>query len=408
MKNILLFCLCLIIESALGPAFAQKKVTVLGSSTAFGTGATPGFGWVDLLTASFNKNKADGIDTVVDNRALGGYTTYHSMPTGYFVPGRPTPDPARNVTFVLDNPPDIVIINYPTNDIANYYEPKEMMDNLRLMYNQLKAKGITTFITTTQPRNSVDPPQRTLLRQLVDSIQNNFTIYSINFWDDLVTNDGQNMIRPELAEPDGTHVNNLGHQLLFERVQAKNIFGFTGNSPLPVTLKNWQLTVENSGVKLNWNTATEDPGTLFEIQRSSNGTNFQTLAIIKGTGGDANYSWTDMSPLSGKSFYRLKILEASKQIYSRIIPIVNDQRQLLSSFYVDGSQIHLQFNKNSSQSASLSIISYSGAIIKKRTVSTGTNSVITLPVSDLPSGNYFLKIITSDGLTSVERFTILK
>jgi len=203
-------------------------------------------------------------------------------------------------------------------------------------------------------------------------------------------------------------VNNLGHQLLFERVQAKNIFGFTGNSPLPVTLKNWQLTVENSGVKLNWNTATEDPGTLFEIQRSSNGTNFQTLAIIKGTGGDANYSWTDMSPLSGKSFYRLKILEASKQIYSRIIPIVNDQRQLLSSFYVDGSQIHLQFNKNSSQSASLSIISYSGAIVKKRTVSTGTNSVITLPVSDLPSGNYFLKIITSDGLTSVERFTILK
>jgi lysophospholipase L1-like esterase len=400
------------VESALWPTLAQtKKVTVLGSSTAFGTGASPiDSGWVGKLRAYFNQNSADGLDTLVDNRALGGYTTYHSMPTGYFVPDRPTPDPLRNVTFVLNDPvkPDIVIINYPTNDIANYYTPKEMMDNLRLMSNELKAKGITTYITTTQPRNSVDPPQRTLLRQLVDSIQNNFGLLSINFWDDLVTNDGQNMIRPELAEPDGTHVNNLGHQLLFERVQAKNIFGLTGNAPLPLTLKNWQVSVENSGVKLNWNTTTEDPGTLFEIQRSSNGTIFQTLAIIKGTGGDANYSWTDISPLSGKSFYRLKILESSKQIYSRIVSIVNDQSQLISSFYVDGSQIHLQFNKNRSQSASLSIISYSGAIVKKRTVSTGTNSVITVPVSDLPSGNYFLKIITSDGLTSVERFTILK
>ena len=409
MKDIFTISICLFCLFV-SPSFAQmKKVTVLGSSTAAGTGATPGFGWVDLLTASFNKNKTDGIDTIVDNRALGGYTTYHSMPTGNFVPNRPTPDETRNVTFVLNNSPrpDIVIINYPTNDIANYYDPKEMMDNLRLMFNELKANGITTYITTTQPRNSVDPPQRTILRQLVDSIQNTFGINSINFWDDLVTNDGQNMIRPELAEPDGTHVNNLGHQLLFERVLAKNIFGLS-ESPLPVTLKNWQVNIEAGVVKLSWNTAQEEQGTLFEVQRSSTGNTFQALAIIKGTGHDANYSWTDASPLSGKSFYRLKIMEASKEMYSRIIPIVNDKHQLISSFYTDASLIHLQFNTNRSQPVSLSIINYSGAIVKKQTLNTGSNTVFTMPISDLPSGNYFLKINTSEGITTVERFTKLK
>ena len=235
MKNILAISICLFCQLFISSSFAQtKKVTVLGSSTAFGTGATPGFGWVDLLTASFNKNKTDGIDTIVDNRALGGYTTYHSMPTGNFVPNRPTPDEARNVTFVLNNSPrpDIVIINYPTNDIANGYSAKEMMDNLRLMFQTLNDNGIRTFITTTQPRE-LSYEQRTILKQLVDSVQSKFGVYSINFWDELVSQDGLNHIREEVSAGDGTHVNNLGHQLLFERVQAKNIFNGTTPPPNP-------------------------------------------------------------------------------------------------------------------------------------------------------------------------------
>jgi len=408
MKNIFAISGCLLFLSIASTSFSQKKVTVLGSSTAFGTGATPGFGWVDLLTASFNKNKTDGVDTVVDNRALGGYTTYHSMPTGNFVPNRPSPDETRNVTFVLNNAPrpDIVIINYPTNDIASAYSPKEMMDNLRLMFKTLNDNGIRTFITTSQPRELSDE-QRTILKQLVDSIQSTFGVYSINFWDDIVSQDGLNHIRDEVSAGDGTHVNNLGHQLLFERVVAKNIFGEINNSPLPVTLKNWQVSIENSLVKLNWKTGFEELGTSFEIQRSSNGTTFQTVFLINGTGHDASYSWTDASPLNGKSFYRLKIIESSKVSFSLVIPIINHQLGVISSFYADASQLHLQFNSNRTQSASLTIINYSGGIVKKQTLASGVTS-ITIPITVLPSGNYILKITTVNGLSWVERFTKLK
>src|SRR4051794_26066216 len=93
-----------------------KKITVLGSSTAAGTGASvPDSSWVGKLRLSFSKNPSDGKDTIVNNRAVGGYVTYKSLPTGYSHPGdRPDPDPNANVTYVLNDLPraDVVIINY--------------------------------------------------------------------------------------------------------------------------------------------------------------------------------------------------------------------------------------------------------------------------------------------------------
>jgi lysophospholipase L1-like esterase len=255
--------------------FTQKKVTVLGSSTAYGTGATvPDSSWVGKLRAYFNRNSADGIDTVVNNRAVGGYVTYKSLPTGYPHPAdRPDSDPLANVTYVLNDLPraNVVIINYPTNDIVNGYTAKEMMDNLRLIYQEFTQNNIRCYIATSQPRNTSSDPQRIILRQLVDSIQLNFGNYAINFWDDLATTDGLNMIKPEVNSGDGTHVNNLGHRLLFQRVQAKNILSAIAGPPLPVTIKNWQANLENKVVKLSWSTMYNEPNIYFEIQRSKDG-----------------------------------------------------------------------------------------------------------------------------------------
>lgn len=412
MKSILAISIYVLAQLAVLSSFAQKKLAVLGSSTAYGNGASVGdSSWVGRLRSSFTKNMSDGVDTVIDNRAVPGYVTYQSLPTGYPVPpNRPSPDPSANITYVLNSvpKPDVVIINYPTNDIVNGYDPKEMMDNLRLMFQQLNANNIRCFITTTQPRNTATDAQRTILRQLVDSIQMNFGIYSINFWDDLVTNDGLNRLKPEV-DADGTHPNDLGHRFLFQRVQAKNIFSNIGGAPLPLSLKNWGALLENNHVNLNWNTAHEELNTLFEVQRSPDGKDFQTLYRTSGTGHDATYSWTDASPLTGKSFYRLKITEAVKTSYSRVVPVINNEKQLIWSFYADAAQLHVQLNSRYSQSAVLTIVNLSGAVIKKQSFRLNSpNTGITIPISELLAGNYFLKITTTEGLTAVERFAKLK
>jgi lysophospholipase L1-like esterase len=406
MRNIFVIVVHLIAVSSL----AQKKVAILGSSTSYGNGASvPDSAWVARLQASFRKNTSDGIDTLIDNRALPGYVTYQSLPTGYPTPAdRPAPDPQRNITYILNDVPraDIVIINYPTNDIVNGYNPKEMMDNLRLLFQQFNSNGILCYISTTQPRNTATDAQRTILRQLVDSIRINFGNYAINFWDDLVTSDGTNMLKPEV-NADGTHPNDLGHRLLFQRVQAKNIFNPVAGAPLPIILQNWQASLNNNIIKLNWHTVHEDTNIVFEIQRSSNGKDFQTLLQLNGTGQNSDYSWSDISPLKGKNFYRLKIIETTQSSYSKIISVLNDKKQVIEKLYADASQLHVQLN-NSGDQSELIIINSSGAIVKKHTYNAWSNANFTVPISELSSGEYYLTVTTSDGLKEVRRFTKLK
>src|SRR3982751_4521754 len=115
MKKFLFFLLLIILSLGVN---AQKKVVVVGSSTSYGTGAsTYDSAWVGKLQLYFRQNSNDGLDTVVTNLALGGFTTYQVMPTGFTPPaGKPAPDPARNVTMALSLSPDIIIFNLPSND----------------------------------------------------------------------------------------------------------------------------------------------------------------------------------------------------------------------------------------------------------------------------------------------------
>jgi acyl-CoA thioesterase-1 len=416
MKNI--FIASLLANILFLSSYAQKKVVILGSSTAYGKGASvEDSSWAVRLQTSFRKNIYDGIDTIVENRAMPGYVTYNGLPDNYTMPANRSelawaPDPLRNITSVLNEypKPDVVILSYPSND-ANLpdYKEKETMDNLRLMYQRLTDAGIRCFVTSTQPRNDMSDDQRRMLRELRDSIINNFKLNSINYWDELATTDGLNRLREELMAVDGVHPNDIGHRLIFQRVQSKNIFG-TESASLPLLLKNWQARLENNIVKLKWSTYSEEPNTIFEIQRTDNGKDFKTLYLKKGTGGNADYSWDDIVPFNGKSIYRLKITEPGKTSFSPVIAISNTtKKQLITNLSVNSSSLQMTMNSTEHQSALFSIINYSGAVVKQvRFTLTASSTTVSIPVSELPSGDYFLRATLSDGTTSVERFAKLK
>jgi lysophospholipase L1-like esterase len=237
------FCICY-------PAVAQKKVVIMGSSTAAGFGAsTYQLSWAGRLENSFNINKADGTDTVFYNIAVGGYNTYQELPTTYAPPtGRPYPDALADVTRALAYHPDIVIINLPSNDVGAGFSITETMDNFRLMYKSVTAGGAKCYITTSQPRNDYNVSQRQALLVMKDSIILQFGNFAINFWDDLVTADGMNMLRDDRRNPAGlVHPNDVGHNFLFEKVKDKNIFGVTAiNDPINIA----KMYRDNGGYNL--------------------------------------------------------------------------------------------------------------------------------------------------------------
>ena len=69
-----------------------KKVVILGSSTAVGTGASDyEHSWVGLFSSYM-------AGSTLVNLALGGYTTYQILPTGTNNGARPAVDPGHNIT----------------------------------------------------------------------------------------------------------------------------------------------------------------------------------------------------------------------------------------------------------------------------------------------------------------------
>lgn len=83
---------------------------------------------------------------------------------------------------------------------------------------------------------------------------------------------------------------------------------------LPVEIINFNISAASSEIALSWQTASEIDNAGFEIQRSKNGVDFQTLSFIEGRGstGDLqSYSFVDDSKLRTNKlyYYRLKQID---------------------------------------------------------------------------------------------------
>lgn len=401
------FFLILLLSISL-QTFAQTRIVVLGSSTAAGSGATVyDSAWVGRLQNYFRRNTSAGNpDTVVTNLALGGTTTYHIMQDGFIPPpNRPAPDLDRNVTEALGYNPQVIIINMPSNDIAAGYAPQEFMNNLRSLFQQIQSAGVRAFITTTQPRNDLSDVQRQTLRNLVDSINNNFAVYAIDFWNDLVTNDGQNRIRAEVSSGDNIHVNNLGHRLLFEEVISENLFAV--NSPLPLVLTNFKGKRIGNEIELAWSTGSEEANTFFIVQRSNDGTRFSNVGNVQGraTNGTGSYQWIDRNP-SNKNFYRLEIHEQSKVLYSSIVQITALSKGIaIKRLFIEGSFIVSEIETDHSEEVLLTINSSSGqTVLRQKQIITSPSGFIRLPVHSLAAGQYYLTITTNKGAKLTQGF----
>ncbi len=66
-----------------------------------------------------------------------------------------------------------------------------------------------------------------------------------------------------------------------------------------------------NAVQLSWNTAQEFNVSHFDIMRSSNGTNYTSLATVaaRNTPVANVYTTTDLSPVKGNNFYRIAIVD---------------------------------------------------------------------------------------------------
>lgn len=384
----------------------------MGSSTAYGVGAsTYANSWAGKIDSFYNQNTADGQDTVFYNISFPAYDTYQEMPDDFVPPaGRPLPDQDYNVTKALSFSPDVVIISLPSNDISYGYSKHEMISNLKLMYATILASGTAfCYITTPQPRNDFDPGYSDSLLSLVDSVNIAFGPFAIDFWNGLVTTDGLNRLKDEyVATPSVIHLNDLGHELLFEKLIDKSIFGLGG--PVALRLTNFKAQLQNSTVLLHWHTEQQGPNTSFELQKSQDAHSFETAFTqnINEARQSSDYSAIDQTPFTGKNFYRLSITEAGNQSYSDIINITAPGKMLdISKLYIDygASGLIVEINIQKSQFANISVINSAGAtMINQKEFMPQPGKILTIPIGKLASGQYYMRVITEDGNSTTKSF----
>ncbi|RPD49370.1 tandem-95 repeat protein [Hymenobacter sediminis] len=90
------------------------------------------------------------------------------------------------------------------------------------------------------------------------------------------------------------------------------------SGPLPVTLVGFTAQATGAAVQLNWNTSVELNNDRFEVERSTNGQQFQRIGQVQGggtTNTGATYAFTDkaLPAHSGTVYYRLRQVDTNGQ-----------------------------------------------------------------------------------------------
>jgi hypothetical protein len=81
---------------------------------------------------------------------------------------------------------------------------------------------------------------------------------------------------------------------------------------LPITLASIGAQASDHSIELDWSTASEINFHYFVIEHSIDGRNFDSLGVVFGTGNSKallKYSFSDLSPLIGKNYYRLRSVD---------------------------------------------------------------------------------------------------
>ena len=271
--------------------YQPARIAVVGSSTAAGSGATDyAHAWVGLYTtylASLNTTNS------VVNLAVGGYTTYHTLPTGTINPAnRPAVDAAHNITAALATHPKAVIINLPSNDAANGYSEAEQETNFLIMAATCLASNVPVWIATTQPRN-LSAAGRTNLMDVKAWILSTFPTRYLDFWTTLANADGT--INAAYDRGDGIHLNNVGHQILYNRVVASKLYELV-SAPRTLTIQPVFDTVE-----IGFDTL---PGLNYALESSLDFVGWQTATNTAGDGALASF---EVPATNACSFFRLRL-----------------------------------------------------------------------------------------------------
>jgi len=176
------------------------------------------------------------------------------------------------------------------------------------------------------------------------------------------------------------------------------------STPLPVTLSNFTCKQQQENITLNWQTATEINTSYFNVQRSIDGNNFETIGKINIS--NSNYLFIDNcsqinlinKPL--EIFYRLEIIDKDGSKTYSIVKrlLINDNHQQID-IYPNPAQNEIHIVNNNA--VEILIYNSVGTIIQRLKTDSRYQ---TINISQFLSGLYFIKTKFKNGYINNQKF----
>jgi hypothetical protein len=177
---------------------------------------------------------------------------------------------------------------------------------------------------------------------------------------------------------------------------------------LPVAVYDFNAVLNNNNtVLVSWSASDDMEISNFEVQRSTDGTDFSTIGTVQAIATQSNYSLVDPNPVHGVNYYRLLIQNTDGSItYSPIRTVDLSSGAAITVFPVPATTTVNVALGNAGSGISVRLISLTGQILQSSTTS-GGSQVITMNISSYPAGAYFVQVIGENKILQTTTVTKL-
>jgi hypothetical protein len=186
-------------------------------------------------------------------------------------------------------------------------------------------------------------------------------------------------------------------------------------SPLPVEMASFNVVCDNGNGLISWSTVSELNSKEFVIERSEDGIIFERIATVTAAGNSNSlkyYAYTNYNILSGRSYYRLKIVGLDQSYKYTVLNELNceETETEISVFYSEELGIIINTQLSASADYQIDIFDVLGKKINSTSKRLDSGSSITFINTEgvLANGVYLIRINKNNGTNVLTKKLFVK
>jgi hypothetical protein len=147
---------------------------------------------------------------------------------------------------------------------------------------------------------------------------------------------------------------------------VQSFLNFSTSRALPVSIVDFNALLVQSQVQVKWTVAQEINIDGYELQRSTNGRDFTTIASLQARNatGVTTYTQYDAAPVKGNNYYRVKVIEKGGAQVSKVVMVKKGLSKHNLSVVQFGNTLNVHMQGIAAGDCKLSVINSNGQLVQ--------------------------------------------